>query len=71
MKGYRLYIMRHGRTEANEKGIYIGKTDYPLSAAGRNELLDKLDEFDYPGVERVYTSPLKRCTETAEIIFTK
>ena len=69
MKGYRLYIMRHGKTDANEKGIYIGKTDYPLSEAGKKELINKMDEFEYPGVERVYTSPLKRCTETADIIF--
>ena len=69
MKGYRLSIIRHGRTIANDKGIYIGKTDYPLSETGRSELLDKLDEFIYPKVERVYSSPLKRCTETAEILF--
>lgn len=69
MKGYRLYIIRHGKTEANEKGIYIGRTDYPLSEQGRKELVDKLDEFEYPGVERVYSSPAKRCMETAGIIF--
>lgn len=69
MKGYRLYIIRHGRTEANDKGIYIGKTDYPLSESGKRELVDKLDEFEYPGVERVYTSPAKRCTETTDILF--
>lgn len=69
MKGYRLSIIRHGRTIANDKGIYIGKTDYPLLETGRSELLDKLDEFIYPKVERVYSSPLKRCTETAEILF--
>ena len=65
MKGYRIQIIRHGQTEANEKGIYIGKTDYPLSEKGKKELVDKLDEFDYSGVERVYSSPLKRCLETA------
>ncbi|MBE6853233.1 MAG: histidine phosphatase family protein [Ruminococcus sp.] len=69
MKGYRLYIIRHGKTEANEKGIYIGKTDFPLSEAGKEELLNKTDEFDYPGVERVYSSPAARCMETAGIIF--
>ena len=47
MKGYRLYIIRHGQTEANEKGIYIGKTDFPLSDKGRNELVEKLDEYEY------------------------
>ncbi|MBR0511890.1 MAG: histidine phosphatase family protein [Ruminococcus sp.] len=69
MKGYRISILRHGMTEANEKGVYIGKTDLPLSNKGAADLAAKMDEFDYPTVHRVYTSPLKRCTETADILF--
>lgn len=69
MKGYRLSIIRHGRTDANDAGIYIGKTDVPLSGKGASELCAKMDEFDYPSVHRVYSSPLKRCTETADILF--
>ena len=69
MKGYRISIIRHGMTEANEKGIYIGRTDVPLSAKGAADLAAKMDEFDYPSVHRVYSSPLRRCTETAEILF--
>lgn len=69
MKGYRISILRHGLTEANEKGIYIGRTDVPLSPKGAAELAAKMDEFDYPTVHRVYSSPLRRCTETAEILF--
>ncbi|MCD7890791.1 MAG: histidine phosphatase family protein [Ruminococcus sp.] len=69
MKGYRISLIRHGMTEANEKGIYIGKTDTPLSQKGASELCAKMDEFDYPVVHRVYSSPLKRCTETADILF--
>ncbi|MBR6983572.1 MAG: histidine phosphatase family protein [Ruminococcus sp.] len=69
MKGYRISVIRHGMTEANEKGIYIGTTDMPLTDKGAGELAAKMDEFDYPSVHRVYTSPLRRCTETAEILF--
>lgn len=69
MKGYRISIIRHGMTEANESGIYIGSTDIPLSRKGAGELAAKMDEFDYPSVQRVYSSPLCRCTETAEILF--
>ena len=54
MKGYRIYLIRHGKTAANEKGIYIGSTDYPLSENGKTELVNKLDEFEYPRVERIY-----------------
>ncbi|MCR5306118.1 MAG: histidine phosphatase family protein [Oscillospiraceae bacterium] len=69
MKNYHISLIRHGRTDANDRHLYIGTTDYPLNDAGRNELIDKLDRFVYPKVQRVYTSPLLRCTETAEILF--
>lgn len=69
MRGYRISIIRHGMTDANEKGIYIGSTDMPLSQKGAGELASKMDVYDYPSVQRVYSSPLSRCTETAEILF--
>lgn len=70
MKGYRLSIVRHGLTSANDTATYIGcRSDYSLSDKGINELWNKMDEFDYPKVQRVYSSPMKRCLETAEIIF--
>ena len=69
MKGYRISVIRHGMTEANEKGLYIGTTDLPLSPKGAADLAAKMDEFIYPSVHKVYTSPLKRCTETADILF--
>ena len=69
MKGYRLSLYRHGQTKANEEGIYIGSTDFPLSDRGAVELTGKLDLYEYPRVQRVYSSPLLRCTETAEILF--
>ncbi|MBQ8961961.1 MAG: histidine phosphatase family protein [Ruminococcus sp.] len=69
MRGYRISVIRHGMTVANENGVYIGSTDLPLSSKGAAELAAKMDEKDYPTVHRVYSSPLRRCTETAEILF--
>lgn len=69
MKGYHLYIARHGRTNANTTGEYIGKTDIPLSIDGMDELLEKFENYEYPKVQKVYSSPLLRCIQTAEIIF--
>lgn len=69
MKSYHISLIRHGQTKANEQGKYIGTTDFPLSDKGRVELYDLLDTYVYPKVERVYSSPLERCTETAEILF--
>jgi len=61
--------MRHGLTDANENGVYIGKTDLPLSEAGREALEDKYEQLDYPKVQRVYSSPLERALQSAEILF--
>lgn len=33
-----IYLIRHGKTEANEKHLYCGSTDLPLSLAGKMEL---------------------------------
>ncbi|MBQ5333915.1 MAG: histidine phosphatase family protein [Oscillospiraceae bacterium] len=69
MKSYRLSILRHGRTAANEDGIYIGKTDLPLSEGGKDELRELYDTHEYPKVQRVYSSPLERAVQSAEILF--
>ncbi len=69
MKGYRLSILRHGITDANENGVYIGKTDLPLSQNGREALQEKFDTHEYPKVQRVYSSPLERAVQSAEILF--
>lgn len=69
MKGYRISILRHGITDANENGIYIGKTDLPLSQNGREALQEKYETHEYPKVQRAYSSPLERAVQSAEILF--
>ena len=69
MNGYKITFIRNGMTEANEKGIYIGKSDWPLSDKGRADLEEKAKIYAYPKVNRVYSSPLTRALQTAEIIF--
>lgn len=69
MKSYRLSILRHGRTAANEDGIYIGRTDLPLSEGGKDELRELYETHEYPRVQRVYSSPLERAVQSAEILF--
>lgn len=61
----RLYLLRHGLTEANAKRLYYGKTDLPLSPEGRAQLLarEKL-----PAVSDYYTSGLRRTEETLELL---
>lgn len=62
----RLYLIRHGKTEANEKRLYCGSTDLPLSEKGREEL--KLLHYDISNV-RFLTSGMKRTNETLGILF--
>lgn len=61
-----IYMIRHGQSEANEKGVYCGWAQVPLTEKGRCEaahagaLLKKI-AFDH-----VYTSDLKRAVQTCE-----
>ena len=61
-----IYLIRHGRTEANERHLYCGSTDLPLSNVGRAEL-EHL-QYDIKNV-RFITSGMKRTNETLHILF--
>ena len=69
MKTYLIYLIRHAVNEGADKGRYIGHTDVPLSEEGRAELGQLRDDYGYPFVESVFSSPLQRCTQTAKIIY--
>lgn len=69
MKGYRISMLRHGRTKGNDQGLYIGKTDLPLTEEGKDELRALYATYEYPRVHRVYSSPLERAVQSAEILF--
>ena len=69
MKTYKIHLIRHGQTEANAKGLYIGMTDLPLSPEGLAELLTLKREYTYPGAARFFTSPLTRCKQTLEVLY--
>ena len=61
-----IYLIRHGRTEANERHLYCGSTDLPLSEAGAAELKGK----HYPIKNaRFLTSGMKRTEQTLSILF--
>lgn len=61
----KLWLIRHGMTEGNKSGRYIGVTDDPLCPEG----IAFLKTLDYPNPEELYVSPMTRCRETAEILF--
>lgn len=59
-----IFLLRHGATAYNAEGRYQGRTDVPLSPAGRAAL--RPADFS---PETVYVSPLSRAAETAAILF--
>lgn len=70
MKYCKLHLIRHGLTAGNLDGRYIGSgTDLPLCDEGRAQLLDLKQQFTYPQVPLVFSSPLRRALETSEILF--
>ena len=63
----KLVLIRHGATEGNKEHRYIGRTDEPLSSEAKEKL--SAETNCYPRIDRLFTSPMKRCIETAEIIY--
>lgn len=69
MKSYYIHMVRHGAISATLQGRYIGTTDIPLSEEGKTALRRMDHELDYPYAKVVFTGPLKRCTQTAKILY--
>ncbi|MBQ3393553.1 MAG: histidine phosphatase family protein [Oscillospiraceae bacterium] len=70
MKNYTLHLIRHGLTQGNIDGLFIGSgTDVSVREEGIERLKKLKESFDYPKVEKLYVSPMKRCMETARILF--
>ncbi len=64
----RLIFVRHGRTETNSKGRIGSVNDSPLVEVGIEQahaVAERLRKFD---VDAIYSSPLLRTKQTAEII---
>ena len=63
----RLLLIRHGATAWNEAGRIQGRSDPPLSPAGRDTVAAWTPPAEAAGA-RWMTSPLARARETAEIL---
>ncbi len=62
----RLYLIRHGKTRANEEHRYCGSTDLPLSQRGMAELTGL--GYELPRA-RLLTSGMARTEQTLEALF--
>lgn len=61
----KIIFIRHGKTAGNLEKRYIGATDESLCDEGISEL----KSIQYPDCDIVIASPMKRCVQTAEIIY--
>ena len=63
-----IYIVRHGQTDWNLEGRYAGRIDVPLNDKGieqANIIKEELSNIEF---DKVFSSPLIRAYETAQII---
>lgn len=61
----KIIFIRHAKTLGNLDEKYIGSTDEPLCKAGINEL----KQYKYPAADCVISSSMKRCIQTAALIY--
>lgn len=61
----RIILIRHALTSGNLEKRYIGSTDEELCAGG----IDALKNKSFPKCDIVFSSPMKRCLQTADIIY--
>lgn len=63
-----LILVRHAKSEWNALGKWTGWQDIPLSDEGRAQAADTAEQLRGLRIDSAYTSDLKRCTETLDII---
>ncbi len=64
----KIYLIRHGQTRWNKEQIFRGRIDVDLDEVGIREAKAIGEYIKDEEINCVYTSPLKRAKETAEII---
>lgn len=64
----KLYVIRHGRTHWNEKGLMQGWVNIKLSETGKKEAKDIREKLKNISFDICISSPLKRTLETASIV---
>lgn len=63
-----IYLVRHGRTDWNEKKLIQGHTDIPLNIEGEKEVEELAKELNNIKFDGFFSSDLLRAKRTAEII---
>ena len=63
-----LYLIRHGQTDQNKRKCLQGRSDIELNDYGRELAVKTAEGLQEVKIDMIFTSPLKRAAETAEII---
>ena len=63
-----IYFIRHGQTDYNLHNITQGCKDIPLNETGRRQAQEAAEALKSIDFDYIYSSPLCRALETAEII---
>lgn len=64
----KVYLLRHGSIDHGIEKRYIGHTDVPLDELGFEQAYTLRDHFKQIPIDAVFTSPLKRCLQTTEVL---
>ena len=63
-----IFLIRHGQSTANASGVWQGQMEFPLSEEGRLQSRLVGNAITGQPFDAIYSSPLGRAFETAEII---
>ena len=64
----KVIMVRHGETEWNVQCRFLGSVDLPLSEKGRRQAGYAREALMKEKIDIIYSRPMKRAYETAEII---